>query len=1015
MVLATVAGMVLTAIGMFLAMPYLAPGDADDSGVPPADDKVVQAPADGDVSNGGSSTAEAGEPTSDEPVAPSQQPPAENRVGFQAGVCSPTETIKNITVTLKVGEDGAALDEAVNLHLGIGLPLRLYPLGDASREPAFALFPQTGSLEEGQHQIEPGGEATFQFAANPGSPGLDVLNTTPELMAGLKVADVSMLGFASQGKTNWKLAGYSIEINGKPFASHDSVERGVGDQRRELNSTLAQLLPPHTTLGKQVGDLKAYVATGLASDEDRTDLVAKERELAQSAEKINRLGGQVAGYYPWYVEDAPELASVVTKVADPIKSITVKLFTGGSERPGTRNPIYLRAGGRKYLLSSEVDPLSDESVMQEFQLQSVDLDYDPLPRGSLADIGIGMIGNDQKFASTPDRASLQRVVVSVNGEDYYDSENNRGDRKTLSAISLVPPAHRDLSGTVVENRETDREKYSWQSGMPAPAEPNQLADVDPPSATPAEIEPPPSEPIAGLLGEPLPNFSEPTDPLAQALAATATTTSGGSDAPNNGVSTNGVSTNGASTTTPATTSTNNPAGNLAGTPAFSTGGTFGGSGGGQGASQFQNPTPFFPFNASIQGRNPGVPIIRLVPPVRRTVSNPNQLTPIVIQFVSPGNQTQQQTVQPIPAPRQAIISNVHINNMMDKLFDGDQTTVEWELYGDTTNVSKYRVELFGVLPHKTQTMLRTPVAVQDNISPLRLLTSGGRQDMSARLPAINLSQLLTEMTAVEKCYLYVQPKVTAFNSSGAPLTSNFGPLLAVRPYGPEFSMALNPNGVYTNTPFNGIESGFIGLAARDNLGVPLAWQLLAPQDTHYALTFDRFTNTFRTRNNAFRPGNTGDTITFVYNGVLPDTTSESRIVAHIGYIGNALTNSTCEVLTRLDLSWRPGQRFFRLETPAPIEYSKFVGTAAPNSPNPMLLIDLPIRMSNIVSGNMTAYPHDRQRYGNPDPEFNPVMFAQRPNSTWPVMVELTFMINKKATPVNNDAIGVFGTRLITDQ
>ena len=50
------------------------------------------------------------------------------RTPFEKGSFPADEAVASIKITLGVGTDGAALSEPVDVHLGLGFPLRLYPL-----------------------------------------------------------------------------------------------------------------------------------------------------------------------------------------------------------------------------------------------------------------------------------------------------------------------------------------------------------------------------------------------------------------------------------------------------------------------------------------------------------------------------------------------------------------------------------------------------------------------------------------------------------------------------------------------------------------------------------------------------------------------------------------------------------------------------------------------------------------------------------------------------------------------
>ncbi|MEQ1838925.1 MAG: hypothetical protein ABL994_00830, partial [Verrucomicrobiales bacterium] len=264
------------------------------------------------------------------------------KAGFVLGSITSSEPVSSIVVTLKAGADGADLNERVDVHLGTGFPLRLFPLGNDARTPAFAAFPQKSSLDPGETSIRAGGEATFEFSTQSEN-GQDLLGTTPQLLKDLTVGDLTAIGLSSLGASDWVLEGYRIEVNGKLFAEHDSVNARPGTVLGEVRKELASLKPESEVLLKEIADLKTLLATGLGSDKDKADRALKEAAMEEIAGPLNLLAGQGAGYYPWYVEQNKKLLSNVA-VDSPVGEIGIKLLAGGGEEPGTRNPLYIKAG-----------------------------------------------------------------------------------------------------------------------------------------------------------------------------------------------------------------------------------------------------------------------------------------------------------------------------------------------------------------------------------------------------------------------------------------------------------------------------------------------------------------------------------------------------------------------------------------------------------------------------------------------------------------------------------------------
>ncbi len=417
------------------------------------------------------------------------------KVGFVLGDFAPGDPVETIRVTLQTSASGQDLEERVDLHLGLGFPLRLFPLGNAAMDPAFAAIPQKSSLIPGYHRVDAGDVGVFEFSLS-GDSGLDVLRTTPKLLKDVTVGDISTIGFSSLGSSDWILEGYRIEVNGELFASNDSVKEPAGMILGAARKELAARKPESEVLLAEISTLSSYIATGMGGDKDKSDLAAKEALMEKTSGPLNLLAGQCAGYYPWYTERNEKFSSAVAGPgANSVSEVGVRLIAGGGDQPGTRNPVYIKAGGKKFLLTSEVDPLSNLDKPQNFSISMADLESNPLKRADLDKIGIGIIGNEERFGLVPDRAKLQRVVVTVDGAEVYDSENETGDRRALNALWLVPPVHFDGGGGVVRNEEKETEKYLWVAGMAAPNVP--LTEVPEEPASPGTFKPLPIAPSGG--------------------------------------------------------------------------------------------------------------------------------------------------------------------------------------------------------------------------------------------------------------------------------------------------------------------------------------------------------------------------------------------------------------------------------------------------------------------------------------------------------------------------------------
>jgi len=367
----------------------------------------------------------------------------------------------------------------VDVHLGLGFPLRLYPLGGIKREPSFGAFPQKSSLEGMATTIEPGKMATFEFSAKEDTAGLDVLRTTQQLLADVKCGDLQRIGFASQGRTDWVLAGYRIEVNGRLFAANGQMNARPQERLAKSREDLMKILP----------DYEAKT--------QKTTLTEEEKAALRTEHALVRaLAGRVMGSVPWVEETAAEF-----KPAPPpgtqVENLRITLTGGTGPQQGTRNPLYFQAGGRKFLLSSEESPLRDANEPQMYDLAPFELAMNPLSREALAQPGVGVVGSGEPGDKVPDRAQLQRVTIEADGQEVYDSDKQPADQKTLPSLWLTPSAHFDAAGDVVRTAATSREVPVWQSGMKAPE--------TAPEALPPEAPPPPPGPefLPPIVGPPI--------------------------------------------------------------------------------------------------------------------------------------------------------------------------------------------------------------------------------------------------------------------------------------------------------------------------------------------------------------------------------------------------------------------------------------------------------------------------------------------------------------------------------
>lgn len=746
--------------------------------------------------------------------------------GFRMGSLPPTTAIRSIRVTLEVGGAGAELKEPVDVHLGTGFPLRLYPVGGVAREPSFAAFPTSSTIPTGETAVAAGKSASFEFVADEKTKGLDVLRTTPHLLRDLTVSDLQKVGFACQGHSAWKLAGYRVEVNGQLFAEHGGLDLDVQKECTKARNELGMLLPPHQALQDQLQSLQSYVSTGLATDADKAELEKVKAGIEKTREPVEELKGKVAGYAPWFLESDPGFKPAPLP-GSPVKAFQVTLATGGGDQPGTQNPVYLKAGGRKFLLASKTDPLADDPKPQKFQITEADLLAQPLSQEDLKSPGIGMIGSDERFSVVPDRARLQRVLIEADGEVVYDSELKPSDRRTLGTVWLVPPAHLDGSGNVVENTASPTEIHVWNAGMKAPVN---LAVIEPPNPTPIQREEPktPSSPVPAPAPPPKPG----------SITNTSTGTSG--------AGTNPVG--GQIQTPPAPPPS----------PIGRTGGGFGPGPVGPGGAGFGLPFGGFGPGGSTGAVNPFT--LGFGQPVRRTGGFQNPTPVNNAGLIASIAQAVVNALRPVATPQGPTLSNIRIDPTTPIVTDGTGPvgagyTVQWAATGNVTSVTRYDVELFGVLPHQSAPFL-VP-AVSDTVS-----ASAGTR--SATIPSIQLSRL-TSLTPLQRLQLSVRPRVTAVLTDGTRVTQ-LGSIIPVFPAetapggvafvrGPVvapiqdppllapgtagFQLLSSAGSTFppdSNSVWGG-NSGWIPLGRADSSARGSAWTIVGEQDSLAALRF----------------------------------------------------------------------------------------------------------------------------------------------------------------------------------
>lgn len=910
--------------------------------------------------------------------------------------------LERVVISISIGEGGEPLSEAVDVHLGLGFPLRLYPLGTDQRTPAFAAFPQKSSLKDGATSLQPGETATFEFAVHADSPGLDAFRSTPELFRDVLRHDPQRSGFASLGKSDWILQSYSIQINERTVASEKDINLRPQQIQRENQARLQEKTADFEAALSEVSRLEATALTGLGTDAELEQLQTRQDELNTVADDVNRLASVVNGALAWH-------QSGNTPPDDAIRSIEVTLTPQDVPQSGSRNPLYLWIDGRKFALTSEADPLTGFPRPQTFGIAAPDLVANPVSRERVKQIGIGMIASDASPPGIADRARLQRVQVFLDGKLFYDSARVAADKDLLKRIALVPTVTRNEMGEYEPTGAGGPLVTLWKSAMPAPRGlpenpefPQEPGSLDPSGVDPGEGTPQ-SEPDPAT-GQPTnfdPDSGEPLVP--------------DPDVPN------------AFTLPPVPP------------PVLS-------------LAPFDDSGLNAPRRRRARPRNKRTPIVinittpSVPAPRKGRRGKPGSTTPATANNPpgksgtgTPGSNgsgpSAPRPVVPAPAPAAPVLSAIKVNPAIPILRDGDPSNVTWQVSGPTTNIASYRVDLFGVLPHNGAPLINTPLATLPNVPP------SGSQSLLARMPAIQVSKIQGQLPGAAAQYLYVQPKVTALSSNGTAIVSGFGSILPLFPSTATSPHALSqlPGGLVQNgvpvasarpPSFQILPAGAAPLPwksspALDPATVSTSWPLSGEQDSSFALTFASYVppgalTPLPAYGVAVRPATNGERVTVQYEGALPIPSNLPtpvkgyRLVGHIAFLGGNAP-ATALVQTRVNAYIRPANPtpFFTLQTPAPITYSKF---SSGTTPAPCLLIDMPIRYDLMRSNSLASSPHDASKYsitsflaGGPN-GFSNVGNA----GGGPVFyVQATFMIAMQAT-TTTDAVGIFGLRLVPD-
>ncbi len=369
------------------------------------------------------------------------------------------EAVESIEVRIAVDSKGEPLAEPVSLDLGLGFPFWLYPLGHEEGQPP--LYGAVPSLTNAKAKLQPGQKVIFTFQ-NGGEKGLDLLLTSQQLLDGVKVSDISQIGFASRGDGAWALGSYEILINGKPFASMDAIGLDVSVEQKKAQQRLAEIAPIIAPLEAEATPIASLIEAGLAMPEDEELLKDIGEKLIPLLKEKQRLERQIAGGYPWFVDPDFKSPWRGEVLAQGIGEVRVTVLTASHTGAETKNHVYFQTGGHKYLLSSPLNPLEPMDGPQVFPL---DLVGAPLTAADLRGYSLGMLASGEPSGDAPDRWHPQRLMVEIDGRVVYDSDEVALDRLSMESIRVVPPAHLKAAGEIVANVPNLRETFAWKAGQ----------------------------------------------------------------------------------------------------------------------------------------------------------------------------------------------------------------------------------------------------------------------------------------------------------------------------------------------------------------------------------------------------------------------------------------------------------------------------------------------------------------------------------------------------------------------
>jgi hypothetical protein len=365
------------------------------------------------------------------------------------------ETVETISITIATGDDGQDVDETMAIDLGLGFPLWLDPLGrEADEATPFGAVPDQSDAGP---TVAAGQSATFTFRAE-ATDGGDRLHRTPALLNEVRVSDISRIGLLATGNTDWCLHRLQVVINGKTLYSADEMDVHIQNEQALAQLRLDEVGEEVARMRADAESLAELVSSGLATEEEEQRLRDIDEVIVPQLQEQSRIERQLAGSYPWYL--ARDFQSP-WRNGHNVESMSVTLTTATHAGADTTNYVYYQTGGRKYLLTSPLNPLTADFGPQTFD---IDLIGGPATAGDLRGHCVGMLGHGEPYGDAPDRCHVQRMLVEVDGRVVYDSEENELDRLSLEATRLIPPAHLDDGGEVVVDTPVARETYVWRAG-----------------------------------------------------------------------------------------------------------------------------------------------------------------------------------------------------------------------------------------------------------------------------------------------------------------------------------------------------------------------------------------------------------------------------------------------------------------------------------------------------------------------------------------------------------------------